>query len=342
MAKIWPQALPGPWPWPLPRPLPGPSAALCRVLRHLVHDPSRTLDRPKSTKMTKMTKIWSKSDKSSVKNVKMAQNDQNPEKFWPRTSDRPLHRDNSSQPKLWWKISARFQKFQNLKVKMSKMAKKSQFLSSDPLATQSKKTELEAEASEVIQDLSRSQLKISKITKNCQKSVKIFSKFDKILSKCQNLVISSILVPVAIETSWDLSGSLSHEVRLFGKISLWAPWVVWVGTGQDPKMSQNGPKWPNRPDPQILTSDLKFWPLNLGTKFEPSPTSTPDLPDPSCPLGTFWTPGDQNPKIAKIDPKWSNPPNFWPKPLFEILTPRVQDQIRPDPSRPRSDFPPPA
>ena len=110
-----------------PRPLPGPQLPFAGSLRHCPDppDPWLTQNRPK---WPKMTKIWSKRWQIISQNVKMAQNGQNPENSSPPDLELTLHEITHSQ-KLRWKISAKFQKFQNPKVK-TKMAKNPKFPSS--------------------------------------------------------------------------------------------------------------------------------------------------------------------------------------------------------------------
>ena len=183
--KFWPLGQKSD-PGPLPRscralscPLPGP-------IRHLAR-PSRDPSRPK---IDQKWPKWPKFDQKKVTNhqskmSKMAQNGQNPENLasGPRVDP---SRDNSLQPKVMIENFSQISEIsKSQKSKMSKMAKNPKFPSSDPLATQSKNTELEElRHLEVIQDLLRSQLKISKITK----IVKNLWKFSQNSTKfCQNV-----------------------------------------------------------------------------------------------------------------------------------------------------------
>ena len=246
---------------------------------------------------------------------KMAQNGQNPENSTSGPWADPS-RDNSSQPKVMIENFSQISEIsKSQKSKCQKWPKISNFRPPDPLATQSKNTEIEELGIQRSSRTCRGPNSKFQNHQNCQKFVKIFSKFDKILSKCQNFD--------QFRQFWSQRPSDPHGTcqapsaiaRLFREISIWA-WAVWVGIwGLDPKII---PKWPkSTPGP----SNFDPWDLKktLGPKinFDPDPQ--------------ILTPLDPN---LTLDPNFDlGPSNFDPQ-----FYPGAQNgQNRPwDPPRPRS------
>ena len=74
-------------------------------------------------------------------------------------------------------------------------------------------------------------------------------------------------VPAAVGPSWDLSGAFSPSQAFYGNLAM-SPERSVAGQGPGP---QNDPKWPKRPDPQILTPGTKNLTADKNCKIWPSP-----------------------------------------------------------------------
>ena len=168
------------------------------------------------------------------------------------------------------------------------MAKISKFPSSSPLATQSKNTEIEElRHPEVIQDPSRSQLKISKIIKNHQNLWKFSQNLTKFWPKCQNFDQFRQFWSHGHRDPRGTCQAPSAIASLFREISIWALSDLGRDRAWTPKLSKTASKWPkSTSDPQILTLTSNFDPWDQKFDLDPQ-ILTPkgpkfsDLPDPS-------------------------------------------------------------